>query len=172
MLGQVTRRLWLLATCAVGASGCGSQLQLMDRGPTSGISPCSFWPPPPSTSIELIQSHPLPQKSLATIATRVSAELQAARHPEPRWYPIGLGYTPGFAATTRLEALNADATPLGSPERWSPLYPDAANLPWLAQARGTPLSRDGRYRVLLIAVTDLPVAPSTLAPVWNEDTVM
>jgi len=39
-------------------------------------------------------------------------------------------------------------------------------------ARKVPLPHPGRYRVFLIAVTDLPLGSSAIAPIWNEDTVM
>lgn len=106
------------------------------------------------------------------MASRLATELHAAGYLQPRWYPIGLGYAHGFAATTRLEALNEDATSKGPAERWSKLFPEAANLRWLAQARTVPLPRAGRYRVFLIAVTDLPVGSNRAAPIWTEDTVM
>lgn len=54
---------------------------------------------------------------------------------------------------------------------WSSLYPDAATLRWLTLARAMSLPNPGRYRVFLIAVTDLPLGPIGFAPVWNEDTV-
>jgi len=68
--------------------------------------------------------------------------------------------------------LNGDAASKPESERWSSLYPEAANLRWLTFARKMPLPHPGRYRVFLIAVTDLPLGPSVIAPIWNEDTVM
>jgi len=163
-------RLALGALCALG---CATQRELIDRSASAGVSPCTFWPPPPSTSIAVSEkTSPLKPGSLHNVAHRIAAELRAAGYPEPRWYPIGLDYRHGFAATTRLEALTNDGTAKAEPERWSSLYPDAANLRWLTLARTIPLPRPGHYRVFLIAFTDLPIGASTLAPVWDENTVM
>ncbi|HEY0463509.1 MAG TPA: hypothetical protein VGC79_04840 [Polyangiaceae bacterium] len=158
---------------ALCALGCATQRELIDRSASAGLSPCSFWPPPPSTSVALTRSAlPTQAAGLHGIARRIATELHAAGYPEPCWYPIGLEYRHGFAATTRLEALNDDATPKPESERWSSLYPDAAHLRWLTLARKVPLSHPGRYRVFLLAVTDLPLVSSALAPIWSEDTVM
>ena len=40
------------------------------------------------------------------------------------------------------------------------------------QARTVPLPGPGRYRVFLVAYTDLPLGQTSAAPTWNEDTVM
>jgi hypothetical protein len=115
---------------------------------------------------------PAQAAGLTSLAHRIATELDVAGYPAPHWYPIGLEYRHGFAATTRLEALNDDAAPKRQSERWSSLYPDAANLRWLTLARKMPLPHPGRYRVFLIAVTDLPLESRVIAPIWNEDTVM
>ena len=173
MLMRVVGRASLFASSAVCALGCATQFQLIDRGPTAGVSLCSFWPPPPSTTVGLTRNAlPTQAAGLDGMAHRIATELHAAGYPEPRWYPIGLAYLHGFAATTRLEALNDDATPKTQSERWSSLYPDAAHLRWLTLARTIPLPHPGRYRAFLIAVTDLPLGSSPLAPIWSEDTVM
>src|SRR4051794_39444298 len=147
----------LLASSAFGALGCATQRELIDRSASAGLSPCSFWPPP-NTALGLTQSAlPMQAAGLNQVAIRIATELHAAGYPEPRWYPIGLRYMHGFAVTTRLEALNSDTTPKSRFERWSSLYPDSASLRWLTLARKIPLPRAGRYRVFLIAVTDLPL---------------
>ena len=173
MLVAVIGRAALLATSAVCALGCATQRELIDRSASAGVSRYSFWPPPRSASIALtpgaFRAH---GAGLSSVARRIVAELNVAGYAEPRWYPIGLEYRHGFAATTRLEAVNDDATPKPQSERWSSLYPEAANLRWLTLAQRMPLPHPGRYRVFLIAVTDLPLASSRIAPVWNEDTVM
>jgi hypothetical protein len=173
VLVRTIGRAALLAISAVYASGCATQRELIDRSASAGMSPCSFWPPPPSTSVALARNPLTAQAAgLTSIASRIATELDAAGYPKQHWYPIGLEYRHGFAATTRLEAVNDDATPKPQPERWSSLYPDAANLRWLTLAQKMPLPHPGRYRVFLIAVTDLPLGSSVIAPTWNEDTVM
>jgi len=173
VLVRAIGRAALLATSAVAALGCATQRELIDRSAGAGVSPCSFWPPPPSTSVALSRnSLPAQEAGLTSVAKRIATELDAAGYRAQHWYPIGLEYRHGFAATTRLEALNDDAVPKPQSERWSSLYPDAANLRWLTLARKMPLPHPGRYRVFLIAVTDLPLKSSVIAPIWNEDTVM
>jgi len=173
VLVRAIGRAALLATSTVAALGCATQRELIDRSASAGVSPCSFWPPPPSTSLALSRS-PLPAQAagLTSVAKRIATGLDAAGYAEQHWYPIGLEYRHGFAATTRLEALNDDGAPKPQAERWSSLYPDAAHLRWLTLARKMPLPHPGRYRVFLIAVTDLPLGSSIIAPIWNEDTVM
>ena len=173
VLVRAIGRAALLATSTVASLGCASQRELIDRSASAGVTPCSFWPPPPSTSLALSRN-PLPaqEAGLTSVAKRIAIELDAAGYPEQHWYPIGLRYRHGFAATTRLEALTEDAAPKPQSERWSSLYPDAANLRWLTFARKMLLPHPGRYRVFLIAVTDLPLGSSVIAPIWNEDTVM
>jgi len=169
---RVIGRAVLLSAAAI-ALGCATQRELIDRNASAGPSPCSFWPPPPSTSFALGRKtwrrYTAP---LSDVARGVAASLSAAGYTARRWYPIGLEYRHGFAATTRLEAVNDDAAPMPHAERWSSFYPGAATLRWLTLARTMSLPNPGRYRVFLIAVTDLPLGPSALAPVWNEDTVM
>ena len=166
-------RAALLAMSAVADLGCATQRELIDRSASAGVSPCSFWPPPPTLSVALSRS-PLPPQAagLVGVASRIATELNAAGYSDQHWYPIGLEYRHGFAATTRLEALKDGAAPKLQSERWSSLHPDAANLRWLTLARTMPLPHPGRYRVFLIAVTDLPLASSMTAPIWNEETVM
>jgi len=166
-------RAALLALGALSTLGCATQRELIDRSASAGLSPCTFWPPPPSTSLAVSQAAlPAQADGLNGVANRIASELRSAGYPEPRWYPIGLEYRHGFAATTRLEALNGDGTAKPEPERWSSLYPEAANLRWLTLARTMPLPLPGRYRVFLIAFTDLPIGANTFAPVWDENTVM
>lgn len=173
MLERLLDRAWLLLIGSACALSCATQRELVDRGASAGPSRCSFWPPPPSTSLGLsaIASSGQPT-ARSSVARRIAAQLRVAGYAEPHWYPIGLAQLHGFAATTRLEALNEDDTPRFETERWSALYPEAANLRWLKLARTVRLPHPGRYRVFLITVTDLPLDSSSTAPVWSEDTVM
>lgn len=152
--------------------GCAEQLHLLDRGPTGGVSLSSFWPPPPSSVTWLAEpSGGGPPAPLSSVARELELGLRESGYSEQRWYPIGLAQSHGFAVTTRLEQL--DDEPHHPPrERWSSIYADAANLRWLTHARSPTLPRPGRYRVLLLAYTDLPIGRTSNAPMWNEDTIM
>lgn len=173
MLALAIGRPALFALGSICALGCATQRELIDRSASAAVSPCSFWPPPSGASLSASTSASAARAGeLSRIAHRIATELHAAGYQERRWYPIGLEYRHGFAVTTRLEAVNDDATPKSGPERWSALYPDAVNLRWLTLARRVPLPHPGRYRAFLFAVTDLPLGASSLAPRWNEDTVM
>jgi hypothetical protein len=59
-----------------------------------------------------------------------------------------------------------------SPPRWCSLYPEASNLRWLEGARDPLLPSQGRFRVFLVAFTDLPAGRSGGAPRWNDETLM
>src|SRR6478752_3556609 len=99
-------RSWVITVgLALLHLGCAEQQLLLDRGPTSGVSPCFFWPPPRSSAMWPAPSAAKPGESLGTVAGRLEAELQTAGYAEQRWYPIGTSYEHGFAVTTRLEQL-------------------------------------------------------------------
>ena len=149
--------------------GCAEQPHLLAHGATA--SPCSFWPPPPSSGAWIVTAPSLQDESLRAVAEGLEVGLRAGGYSEQRWYPIGVGNSHGFAVTTRLEQVD-DATSRGPNGRWSSLYPEAANLKWLRQARSPQLPRPGRYRVLLISYTDLPIGRTSRAPTWDEETVM
>jgi len=157
---------WLSGfTVALLQLGCAEQMQLLDRGPVGGVSPCSFWPPPPgSASWHLEPSRAAREESLGAVASELGSGLREGGYSEQRWYPIGAGNRHGFAVTTRLEQIDG--------QRWSTLYPDAATLRWLEQARTPTLPGSGRYRVFLISFTDLPLGRTSNAPIWSEETLM
>jgi hypothetical protein len=116
----------------------------------------------------------LPGASLGDVAVRVQSALGDAGITKIRWSPIGVGYAHGFFVTTRLERIGDDGAPVKPPEtRWSSAFPAAPELLWLEQADAMRLPAAGRYRVLLIAFTDLPLAPPPHgATRWNEETVL
>ncbi|MEO6599836.1 MAG: hypothetical protein ABIQ16_08200 [Polyangiaceae bacterium] len=106
-----------------------------------------------------------------SVASGLEVGLRAAGYTEQRWFPIGARHEHGFAVTTRLERVD-DHWRVDDPERWSSLYREAANLKWLRQARTLPLPGPARYRVLLIAYTDLPIGVTSVAATWSEETMM
>src|SRR6478735_507392 len=71
-------RAALLVTGTVCAMGCATQRELIDRSASAGVSRCSFWPPPRSTSLALAPN-PLPAQAsgLASAARRIASELDA-----------------------------------------------------------------------------------------------
>ena len=107
------------------------------------------------------------QLALMTDATKL---LRGAGYTDQRWYAIGARYAHGFAVATRLEHVAESGA--ANAERWSPQYPDAANLLWLDGATNPRLPGPGRYRVVVVAYTDLPLADAHRAPLWNEQTWM
>jgi hypothetical protein len=162
-----------VSVSAVFAAGCAEPLSLLERGPASP-SQYIFWPPPGATSIWV--TGPLEAATGTTLGeaeVRVSRALHAAGYTDARRYPIGMGYVHGFALATRLEAVDDAGAPEPAGERWSALYPEASNLLWLRDARRPPLPGAGRYRVLLVAYTDLPACHVPhRAPTWDERNVM
>ncbi len=137
------------------------------------MSPCSFWPPPPSTSVALTRN-PLPAQAAGahqrckSNRDRTGGGGLPCATLVPDWPRVST-WLRRDDSTRSLERRRCAQAPI---ERWSSLYPDAANLRWLTLARKMPLPHPGRYRVFLIAVTDLPLESSAIAPIWNEDTVM
>jgi hypothetical protein len=172
MRWQSTCALALVAF-SLASTGCAEHLSLLERGAAGSLVHPLFWPPPSSTSIWAADAgEPATNLSFREVAERISSALARAGYHQARWYPVGADYIHGFALTTRLEQINDDATPKPARERWLSLYPEASDLFWLEGARDPSLPLPGRYRVLLVALTDLPIGPSHRAPRWNEETVM
>jgi hypothetical protein len=162
----------IVATLALVQLGCAEQLHLLDRGPVGGVSPSSFWPPPGSSVTWFAEAtEGAQEETLSSVAERLELGLRADGYVDQRWYPVGAGSAHGFAVTTRLERVEA-GRPARVVARWSSLHAEAVSLRWLEQARSPTLPTPGRYRVLLVSYTDLPIGPSSRAPVWNEETVM
>lgn len=164
------RRVLLLGVVLADLA-CAEPLQFLARAPTAGVSPYSYWPPAASSATWVARTGAHRQLPMNSVATELELGLRAAGYADQRWYPIGARHAHGFAVTTRLERVDLDWS-ADAAERWTPLYPEAANLKWLRLARTLPLLRSGRYRVLLIAYTDLPIGMSSIAPVWSEATIM
>jgi hypothetical protein len=111
--------------------------------------------------------------SFGAAAQQIADILRQAGYGLPRVYPVGARYEHGFALTTRLERIRDDGSPELPPVRWSPRFPEPASLIWLASDRDPRLPARGRYRSMLIALTDLtPSGYTTRPPQWNEQTVM
>lgn len=149
------------------AAGCAEQHINRSHG-FVGDAQRTFWPPPPPTT--LWTSDAGADTTLGDAALRVAETLRRAGQGDLRWYPIGVGYAHGFAVTTRLERIDADARPAGA--RWDPLYDEASSLEWLKNDSSPRVSAPGRYRLTLVAFTDLPPREAHAAPRWNEGTWM
>lgn len=84
-------RPWSFVVLPVALStlGCAEQLQLLDRGPVGGVSPCSFWPPPPSSTTWIAERspsvHPGP---LSSVALELELSLREGGYDERgKWSP-------------------------------------------------------------------------------------
>ena len=132
----------------------------------AGASPCTFWPPPPSTSMLVTSGGAARDATLGEVGDRATALLGDAGYDDVRWYPIGVGFQHGFALVTRLEDIEA------AQDRWAASDREPPTLRWLAGARQPRFSRAGRYRALLFSFTDLPLPSSATADPWDEGTVM
>jgi len=149
------------------ATGCAEHLDLLKRGPGGGQSPFIFWPPPPPTSAWSATSD---AATFGDAVKQIAQGLDGAGYSETRWYPIGVDFAHGFAIATRLERIEDDGAP--ARDRWSAVYEDASNLRWLEGARDPRLPGAGRFRVFLVAFTDLPFGKRGYAPRWNDETLM
>jgi hypothetical protein len=159
-----------LGIVAALAAGCAEPVHLLDRGGGGGTAPCSFWPPPPPTST--LTGDLAATATFGQAADRVATALRDAGYAEQQWYPVGAHYLHGFAVTTRLERIDEVGRPRSPSDRWSSLYPEASTLRWLERAHTMPLPLPGRYRVLLLAFTDLPIGETGRAAAWNQQTLM
>jgi hypothetical protein len=162
----------VLAVLAVSLIGCASNRGLTGAH-SGGMWPKrSFWPPPRSSAVWIAErGHGLRDVTLVQVGSSLATALGRQGYLERRWFPIGAGFVHGFAVSTRLEELDAEAK-VPESDRWVSLYPEPANLFWLSEATVVRLPRPAQYQVLLLAFTDLPVGPTSIAPVWGRDTVM
>jgi hypothetical protein len=160
----------LISLAALLSFGCAGQLRELERGVVTGGPPLSFWPPPDSTWTWTGSTEAAPGPILGEAADHVAAALRSAGYTDQRWYAIGERYAHGFVVTTRLERVRDDGAPGEERERWSSLFQEASNLVWLERARRTRLPGAGRYRVLLVAFTDLPIGATNRAQPRNVRT--
>jgi hypothetical protein len=109
---------------------------------------------------------------LLDIAARVAEVLSRAGYHDARLIPVGIGYAHGFAIATRLEKVAPGGLACADAERWSPLFPRAPEMRWLAFASTPPMPSPGRYRTLLVSLSDLPLEFRHRPPIENEWTVM
>jgi hypothetical protein len=166
------RALTVLASLGFLPLGCAEQRHLIERGSTGNVSPCSFWPPPPSSATWIVRARAdIEGDALAAVAEKLKLSLEGAGYSDQLWYPIGATNSHGFAVTTKLERVDGGPAS-GRNDRWSPMYRDAVSLRWLHQARTPSLPGPGRYRTFLVSFSDLPSGKSLVAPIWNDETVM
>jgi hypothetical protein len=150
-------------------AGCAEHVRSMDRA-ASWSTGVLFWPPPTATTTWI--GPPSPPSTLGDAARLVDGTLRDAGFVERRWFPIGARYEHGFAVTTRLERLDEEGLPKPAINRWPSQYPDAATLRWLAGSAEPYLPGRGRYRVMLVAFTDLGVPLPGRPQRWDESTAM
>jgi len=151
------------------AAGCAEHLHSLDQGVgwSTGVL---FWPPPPATA-----SWIPPGRFDGTFddaAHWIDDSLRRGGYEDLRRWPIGAQWEHGFALATRLERVRDDGAPALIPWRWSPVYPHAPELRWLNEARAPYLPLAGRYRVFLVAITDLHVRPPGRPERWDGTTAM
>jgi hypothetical protein len=162
------QQLLVAAFAVCAATGCVKHQSLLARGTIGWDFPEVFWPPPPPSSRWI--SAPSAPTTLGAAVASIRHTLAAAGYTDTRSYPIGADYAHGFAIATRLERLPEPARPAAP--RWLSQYPEPANLRWLGRAREPSLPEAGRYRVFLVAFTDLPIDEPHVAPRWNDETWM
>jgi len=168
----VVRTASLIAFAALLSVGCAQNLQLRPGGVVVGGPPLSYWPPPDSTWTWSGSTEVAPSRLLGEAASQVAVALRSAGYADQRWYAIGARYAHGFVVTTRLERVQDDGAPGEMGTRWSSSFSEAGNLLWLEGARETRLPGRGRYRVLLVAFTDLPIGATNRAQRRSEQTWM
>jgi hypothetical protein len=105
----------------------------------------------------------LPGGTLAAVAARLGAALDACGYAERAWFSI----PGGFALVTRLEQINDDGTPKSGAARWAAEPPRqiAGIRDYMRALFSAP---GGRFRVVVFLVTDEPVGGGTPAPARAE----
>jgi hypothetical protein len=162
----------VVAMAAGLAAGCAEHLHSL--GQTGGWSTgMLFWPPPPATSTFVGEPVAASEHSptFGDVAGLVGDTLRDSGYADPRWLPIGAHCEHGFAVTTRIERIDDGVSTPGS-GRWLEQYPLPATVHWLAGSSEAYLPARGRYRVLLVAFTDLYVLPPGRPERWDETTAM
>jgi hypothetical protein len=153
------------------AAGCAEHLGSLN-GPTGWSTGVLFWPPPAASASWIAERPPDATATFGDEAAFIEGTLHRAGYADLRWFPIGARHEHGFAVTTRLERIDDQGTPKPPAERWISPYPEAANLRWLTEATEPYLPAQGRYRVLLVAFTDLHVRAPGRPWRWDEGTAM
>ena len=171
-MAAAARTLSLISLAALLSVGCAEPLHLVVHGTLVGGPPLSYWPPPESTWTWSGRAEAAPSLFLGEAADRVAVALRSAGYADQHWYAVGARYAHGFVVTTRLERVQDDGAPEEDQRRWSSSFPEAGNLLWLEGARQTRLPGAGRYRVLLVAFTDLPIGATNRAQRRSERTWM
>jgi hypothetical protein len=129
-----------------------------------------FWPPPPASDSELGATPAV--VTLGEAEALLEGELRAAGYEDERWLAIGAHGEHGLAAVTRIERIDEDGRPRPGSERWLQQYPAAPSLQWLGAAATPYLPKAGRYRIFLVALTDLIVRGPGQPQRWDETTAM
>jgi hypothetical protein len=163
----------VLAMAAGLAAGCAEHLHSLGQsgGWSTGML---FWPPPPATSTFVGEPVPASEHppTFGDVAVLVGETLRDSGYVDPRWLPIGAHCEHGFAVATRIERIGDDGASRPGPDRWLAQYPLPATLHWLAGSSEAYLPARGRYRVLLVAFTDLYVLPPGRPERWDATTAM
>lgn len=155
----------LLAGCASNAALTGTR--------SGGLGPKrAFWPPPPSSFLWVADTGPaVHDVTLRQAGQNVATLLRRQGYLQQRWFPIGAEFVHGFAVSTKLEQVDGQTKPAAT-DRWISWHPEPATLFWIAEATSVRLPPGGRYRLSLVAFTDLPMGATTVAPVWGPETIM
>jgi hypothetical protein len=150
-------------------AGCAEHLRSMDHA-ASWSTGVLFWPPPTATATWIAE--PSASSTPGDAERLIEGALRHAGYAEQRWFPIGARYEHGFAVTTRLERIDEEGQPKSAIERWLSQYPDPASMLWLAGSAEPYLPGPGRYRVMLVAFTDLAAPFAGRPQRWDESTAM
>jgi hypothetical protein len=163
-LAWVLLALMILALMVPDACGPKSAPPPVAAGSPDGL-PQFPWPPPRWTSRYAVPpglAIAASDEDLGQVEDRLKVALSRAGISE--WSVYGIGQV-GFALATRIESIQNDGTPKSGTARWSVADPA---LTALEEQRSFSLSQylrslftaqRGRYRVIVITVTNRPVVP-------------
>lgn len=135
-----------------GCSNYGSISAVLQAKPFIKL-PQYPWPPEdPSSRISIDQN--FIGVSLWEVSRHLERALKDAAYFEYSYYSA----PGGFAMVTRLEAVNADGTPLRDERRYE--LPGRRNFSFVEQVRNLFFAPEGYYRFIAFVVTDLPYLTS------------
>jgi hypothetical protein len=123
-------------------------------GMGSPPSPSLEWPPPDASAIaEIEPSYFLDDRTLLDAATRLRQMLVRHGYEDLGWYVTQTG----FAVVTRCERIDGRGAPLHDP-RFSVDIPSFHDFSFSGIARAMFSAPEGRFRVIMIAVTSDPAS--------------
>ncbi|MBB5340040.1 hypothetical protein [Tunturiibacter gelidoferens] len=134
------------------------------EAPSRPLSPSFPWPPPPSTSMQVLPEDLFKQQpplhSIDDANHLLLSALESKGYVEHSYYSV----PGGFALVTRIEQIDSTGAPLPPPDRWA-LGKVQLRQPSLQEwAKALFNARPGFYRVIVFVISNKPFSQSGAMP--------